>query len=359
MSSIHSNAAKMQSTFRVSQRQLHKAADIAITARHVGEPQESRPQDALLYDMDLPLCKTFYPLGYAVEIVTNNLDVLKAAEASFGHRRLRRGTAALRIHIGITDEANSACPSEPTRREYNHLYSLVADARNQALLDLKTCTSFAWLSKAALNNELYFRYNFLEKVVYLLLGASVVTDIHGACIGKRGRGILLCGDSGAGKSTLAYACARAGWTYTSDDTSYLINDSLVPRIIGHAHRIRFRPAAKTQFPELADFAVTPRMEGKPSIEVPTDQLPILKTAAETHLHSIVYLNRHAASKAKLVPLPTGTATLRMRKELFSAGEIRAKHETVLGALFDVPTYELQYYGLNDAISRLEDLVNTV
>ena len=167
----------------------------------------SRPQDALLCDLDLPLRRTFYPLGFAVEIITNDPDVLDAADESFGHRRLCRGSATLQVRIGISDGGSSKCPPEPTRREYNHLYSLVADGENQALLDLRTCTSFVWLKKSALNNRLYFRYNFLEKVVYLLLGASVVTDIHAACISKNGKGILLCGDSGAGKSTLAYACA--------------------------------------------------------------------------------------------------------------------------------------------------------
>src|SRR5665213_2624050 len=89
-------------------------------------------------------------------------------------------------------------------------------------------------------SQALFRHNFLEQMVYLLLGSSVVTDLHAACISKDGKGVLLCGDSGAGKSTLSYACARAGWTYTSDDTSYLINDLDLPTVIGHSHRMRFQ-----------------------------------------------------------------------------------------------------------------------
>jgi hypothetical protein len=56
---------------------------------------------------------------------------------------------------------------------------------------------------------------------------------------------------------------------------------------------------------------------------------------------------------RLARLPTGTATLRTCKELFSAGEIREKHETVLQSLSDVPTYELDYCDLNDAIRKLD------
>jgi hypothetical protein len=329
---------------------------IETTLQSAGNRKLSRAQDALLYDMDLPLRGTFYPLGYAIEIITNDQDVLEAAHESFGHRRLRRGHTTVQVRIGISEGSDPNYPPEPIRREYNHLYSLLADTDNYAVLDLKTCTNFVWLSRSALKNRLYFRYNFLEKVVYLLLGSSVVTDIHAACVSKNGRGILLCGDSGAGKSTLAYACARAGWTYTSDDTSYLINDSRLPRVIGHSHRLRFRPTARALFPELADRELTPRMEGKASIEVPVAELPRITTANEVGIYAVVYLRRSQSTAGGVVKLPRGTATTRLRKELYSAGEIRANHEKILEVLSDIPTYELQYSEFDQGIRLLEVLM---
>src|ERR1700683_657760 len=89
-----------------------------------GRIKAGRPQDALLCDMDLPLRGTFYPLGFAVEILTNDPEVLEAAHDSFGHRRLRRGGTTLQVRIGVSDRGGSECPPEPVRREYNHLYSL-------------------------------------------------------------------------------------------------------------------------------------------------------------------------------------------------------------------------------------------
>jgi len=314
-----------------------------------------RPQDALLCDMELPHRGIFYPLGYAVEIITNDKLVLLAAEESFGHGCLSRTSEMLQIRVGVSREDGSECPPEPTRREYNHLYSLVADVNNQALLDLRSCINFTWVTSATVDNRIYFRYNFLEKIVYLLLGASVVTDIHAACVSKNGKGILLAGDSGAGKSTLAYACARAGWTYTSDDTSYLINDSKIPRVIGHSHRARFRPSAKALFPELERFVLTPRMEGKPSMEVAISELPVENTAAEATVDRIVYLSRIPSEAGRLIRLPYGTATQRACRELYSAGEVRARHEKILASLSDIPTYELQYCELSQGIVTLDRL----
>ncbi len=327
-----------------------------LTQPRVSETVEARahgrPQDALLCNMELPLRGIFYPLGYPVEIMTNDAAVLKCANDSFGHVRSSRTGAILQIRIGVSHEGGPDCPPEPTRREYNHLFSLVADINNQALLDLSTYTNFTWLTRAAVNNGIYLRYNFLEKVVYLLLGASVVTDLHAACVSKNGKGILLCGDSGAGKSTLAYACARAGWTYTSDDTSYLINASNPPRVIGHSHRARFRPSAKLLFPELEHRSLTPRLEGKPSIEVPISDLPVSKTATEATVDSIVYLHRCPSAEARLIRLPNGTATQRASRELYSAGDVRAKHESILEVLSEIPTYELQYCDLSQGEQAL-------
>jgi hypothetical protein len=331
-------------------------AAIPGTASETSNGQVSRrPQDDLLCDMDLPLRGIFFPLGYSIEISTNNPAVLAAATESFGHMASSREDSRLQIRIGVSGGGSSACPPEPTRREFNHLYSLVADVNNQALLDLETGTNFTWLTSAAVGNRLYFRSNFLEKAVYLLLGARVVTDIHAACVSKNGKGILLCGETGAGKTTLAYACARAGWTYTSDDTSYLINNADSPRVIGHSHRVRFRPSAKQLFPELEAHAVTPRMEGKPSIEVPIAGLPVPHRAPEAEVHSIVCLKRYPSASGKLVRLPVGTASRRMGDELYSAGQIRAKHLKSLEALREVPTYELEYYDLDAAIETLESL----
>ena len=309
------------------------------------------------FDTELPLRKSFYPLGYSVEIVANEPTVLAAAEESFGHARLTREPTGIEIRVSVSRHPGRGCPPEPVRRTFNHLYSLVADGENQALLDLNTGANFIWLTTAAVENRLYLRSNFLEKAVYLLLGASVVTDLHAACVGRNGRGILLFGESGAGKSTLAYACARAGWTFTSDDTSYLINNSAAPRVIGHCHRVRFRPSAKALFPELEDRPISPRMEGKPSIEVSIGELPVEHAAAEADIESIVFLNRQPGTRGELARLPIETAIHRIGQGLFSAGEIRARHERILQTLDDIPAYELHYEDLHDGMRALDRLTS--
>ena len=319
-------------------------------------PKPVTPEEALLCNMDLPLRGVFYPLGFAVEIITNEQAVLDAANDSWGSLRPRQINSMVQIRISVSAGGGHECPPTPVFRANRYLFSIVADADNQAILDLNAGFASVWLNQATIRHSLYLRYHFLEGAAYVLLCASAVTALHAACVSRYGRGVLLCGDSGAGKSSLSYACARAGWTYTSDDASYLLHDTAHPRVVGNSHQVRFRPTAKALFPELEGRGITPRAEGKPSIEVPISEFAGLITANEVRIDFIVYLNRGASEVGELIPLPDGTAIERIRKDFYPIDEIRAVHDKAVQVLSGVPAYELRYRDFDQAIGQLDRLV---
>jgi hypothetical protein len=314
--------------------------------------------DALLCNVPLLLHATFYPLGFAVEIITNAQEILDAAKESWGHFHQRYARPALQFRVVISEDDSIDCPPHPTVRAQRYMLSIVADSHNQAVCDLKGSFASAWLSQSILKYRSYLRYHFIEAVVLLLLSTSYVTAIHAACVSFHGKGMLLCGDSGAGKSSLAYACARAGWTYTSDDASYLLGDVNPPRVIGNSRQVRFRPTAKELFPELHGRELTPRAEGKPSIEVPTSEFLNILTADEAQVQTIIYLNRQPLAIAELVPLPKATSMWRFYQSLYPVEEIRERQLSALEPLFDLEIYELRYRDLHHAINRLEQLATS-
>ena len=110
-------------------------------------------------------------------------------------------------------------------------------------------------------------------------------------------GVLLCGDSGAGKSTLSYACARSGWTYVTDDCSFLLNSGTKRLVTGNCHQVRFRPSAAEFFPEVRGLEITPRAVGKPSIELPTAPMKHITLAQSAKVDFIVFLNRHTGRRS--------------------------------------------------------------
>jgi hypothetical protein len=309
--------------------------------------------DPLLCKVDLPLRNVYYPLGFAVELVTNSAVILHAASESWGHLHRRHAHPALQIRVGVMEGGPAKCPPSPTFRAQQHLLSIVADAHNQALCDLKAGFAFAWFNDGALYHPTYLRYHFLEAIAFILISGSCAIPLHAACVSLRGRGILLCGESGTGKSTLAYACARNGWTFISDDGSYLERGTETPRVLGNSHRIRFRPAAKELFPELKGRDLTPRAEGKPSIEVPTAELPGIVTAEETAVHSIVFLKRQASSFAALRTLPREVALQYFQKNLYPIGEAQQTQSAMAQYVSTLDVYELVYQDLQQAVDCLE------
>jgi hypothetical protein len=320
--------------------------------------EQTSTDDPLLCKVDLPLRAVFYPLGFAFEIATNSAAVLDAAVHSWGHTKQRDSGPILRLRIGVTKGTSRNCPPSPVVRCQQNLLSVVADAGNQAVCDLNAGFAFAWLTEDAMCHANYVRYHFLEAVALILIATSYATPIHAACVSRHGTGLLLCGDSGAGKSTLAYACARSGWLFTSDDSSYLKHNSSELRIVGNSHQLRFRPSARDLFPELQGRGVTPRAEGKPSIEVPTAELPGIATAEETLVHHIILLNRWPSAHAELVPLPRETAHRYFEQYLPFPDKIRQAQSEALRTLCKADVYELRYQDLQQAVDCLDHLART-
>ena len=328
----------------------HSASSAAQVPEHESDP--------LLSKVELKFHTVFYPLGFAVEIATNDPAVVDAASESWGGMSERYRVTPLRLNVIVTDDGDSDCPPAPVVRAQGHLVSMVADARNQVICDMTAGFGFICIGQAALRHSCYLRYYFLEAAVYNLIGALHATPLHAACVSRNGHGLLICGDSGAGKSTLAYACARAGWTYTSDDSTNLLRGTL-PHVIGNSRKVRFRPSARELFPELIDRDLTPRAEGKPSIEVSSAELPGLITSDEATIRSIVILNRQPSDAAVLRPLPRASAFRYFDETLYPDLEIHARQMATLDVLATADVYELRYADLGSAIDCLERLTEPV
>jgi hypothetical protein len=300
--------------------------------------------------------RTFYPLGFAVEIETNSIEILLAASESWRGQVCASADPPLRIRLGVTQVDSSDCPPAPVARADGHLLSIVADAANFAVCDLLQGVAFGWVSEAALENRLYFRYHFLEAIALSLISTSRASPLHAACVSLEGRGILFCGASGAGKSTLAYACARAGWTFTSDDASYLLWKGGDLNVRGNAHQVRFRPSAKELFPELQNRSLTPRAAGKPSIEVFTSELSGIATAKDAQVNYIVLLSRSISCQADLIRLTRDEMLPHLGGTVFAEEWTPHPRVKILERLCAASMYELRYSNFEEAIELLERLV---
>jgi len=300
---------------------------------------------------------TCYPLGFPLEVASNCEKVLAAARQTWaGYKPLFKAWP-MQLRIAVNESEDHDCPPHPTCRLDHHLVTNVADSNNYIVHDISQGFSYGCVSGASLEHRGYFRYFFLESAALCHIANRFATPIHAACVELDGRGVLLCGDSGAGKSTLAYACAQSGWSYITDDCSFLVNDRTDRLVTGNCLQVRFRPETSALFPELRDCEITDRAgAGKPSVELRIPPDSPIKRVPMSRISYVVFLNRFGPKHQELDVFPKEVAHRFIAQNLFSLPEVRTIQEARINTLLQVKVLELRYHELSYAVSRLTRLV---
>lgn len=302
----------------------------------------------------MPLRRTFFPLGYPLVLETNSRDVMLAAEEGWGASERMFDQEPLRICLGVSgDDGKPGAAANIRARE--HLMSIIADADNSVLCDFDRGFAFGWVTPGTATDRAWLRYQFLTPAGIALAQQRAFAPLHGALVTRRGTGVMFCGDSCAGKTTLAYACARAGWTYVSDDGTFLVRGRDDRYAIGEPHRIRFRADARELFSELANHVPMVRPNGKPSIEVRTRDLGI-STAPGWVVDHVVFLDRERRGQVSVEPYPKDLALgYWAQYAVLGPAKIQAEQRRSHELLSRAQLWKLRYSHLGDAILRLEQL----
>lgn len=288
----------------------------------------------------------FYPLGYPVVIESDAAEPLRIAGEAWGSRRRLFDAPPLRLSIHVHNGDSSF--DAPTYQALPDGFSLVCDSLTWGKFSIRTHAACLHLGRAALERPEWLRHQLLECLVLTALDTVYFVGLHAACvIPPASDGRLLCGVSGSGKSTLAYACARAGWTFVSDD-SHLAPpaDNIVT---GSTDKIRLRGPARNLFPELLPVPATIAPNGKPCIEVDPQIFSVSASASARHC---VFLSRRSGP-ALLRRYPEECAVeyfMRYNTRFDRSGAEQRLREFVRGG-----TWLLEYEHLDDAIATVERL----
>lgn len=256
------------------------------------------------------------------------------------------------LHIAV--QPGDELSPQPVYRAQSHLYTIIGSQQNYACLDCEARFGYAWITRATAADHSWFRWFYLDGMTGCMLAQRHHVPMHAACIARRGAGVLLFGPSGVGKSTLSYACARAGWTFVSDDCTSFPQNHDTRKVTGRPHQARFREDAPRLFPEFDGYVTRARPTGKVSIEVPMDALAGIETAQHCDVEALVFLER--GESGGLSRLSGEEAMERMLANSGSYGPATfARHEHALRRLLCAPAYRLRYADLEEALCALERL----
>jgi hypothetical protein len=315
---------------------------------------ETKRIDPLRCDLELAHSGMFFPAGFPLHIATNSRHVLEAATEAWAPFHRQFDTPPMKFRVVVEPEGERS--AEPTFRLQGHLLSFVSDAHNFAAGDRLTMSASFHLSDATAADHTLLRWFYLESMAYMLLTQSRVVSVHAACVEYRGAGILLGGKSGAGKTTLAFACARSGFTYVSDDCTWMLVGSADLIAIGKPHMVRFRQDAGRHFTELQSWFASAHPNGKMSMEVPTNLFSEIRTAPQSPVRCLAFLDRDAEGAPRIERIARADAAAALLAEMPSYGaEVNAVHEKMIADLTQLPAWRIRFHTLEDAIRLLREL----
>jgi hypothetical protein len=314
--------------------------------------------DPVLSSLELPLRARFYPFGFPLDLVTNSDDVMEAAVEGWGRFAPQFDAPAARLHLAVAAGSSATLPQHSIVRSREHLMFYVADLENFMVCDFKQHFGFGWTTEAIAADHGVLRYRFLTAGGLTLIEQQSGASLHCGLVVRNGRGVALLGDSFAGKSTLSYACARAGWTFVSDDAALLVRDRSDRYAVGDPFAIRLREDARRFFPELEDRVPITRGNGKMGIEIFTSELPI-QSIPGCSIEHIVFLNRNEPGPARIRRYPKDDALDWCGRYVsFGTRETRESQLQCYQRLLNAGIWEMRYSHLDDAVARLEQLVDS-
>lgn len=263
----------------------------------------------------LPLSARFMVAGSIWDLKSNSPEILQAMQETFDEvGSERRPDLHLRFHV---DSAVGNAPlwSTPYFRALDHLYYATYGPCDSMLIDQSGRRVIGSFSPGLARDLHYWKQTILPVLLGIASVSIGVTPVHCACVVQGGSGLLLGGESGAGKSTLALSLSLNGFSYLSDDCTYLSRTATGIRAWGLPTPVKLLPDAVTYFPQLASLEPILSLNGEWALNV--DPTVVLKVdrCLSCDPKWLVFLERNKGSRTVIKPVSSSQAASRLVADL--------------------------------------------
>lgn len=158
------------------------------------------------------------------------LQLVEAAYAGLPTHQLSTIVPTFDIELRLLPRqpAPNAGPPPMRMQSGAGLITGVVDASNYVVLAPGQHRALVVASEDMLARPYHLRYELIEFAVFILAARGQgLVPLHGACVGRHGRGVLLLGASGSGKSTLALHSLLQGLDLLAEDAVFVHPESLL------------------------------------------------------------------------------------------------------------------------------------
>ncbi|MFZ0872898.1 MAG: serine kinase [Rhodanobacter sp.] len=259
------------------------------------------------------------------------LDLVEAAYAGLPSHSLPMITPEFRIELRLLPRQASPQTAEPPPVRVQSGAGLlcgVMDASNYVVLAPEQHRALVVASEDMLDRPYHLRYELIEFAVFTLATRGLgLVPLHGACVGRQGRGVLLLGASGSGKSTLALHSLLQGLDFLAEDAVFVQPESLLATGVANylhvqADALRFVDDEATRS-WISQAPIIRRRSGVEKFEVDLRQERGRLAAAPMELVGAVFVSSEPAEgpDVLLSPVPADEIAARMfADQSYAAGQ---------------------------------------
>ena len=321
--------------------------------------------ESLGHKAELVHSATFPLLGVPVEIRSNSVAVIAAAELAFGRWRslapeLIAPVAPALVEV-IVQPADPALLADEPRPFVHRVHGgrfIASDGVNMLSAQYDQGRALAVIGLELLPREEQLRDNVLRLLALLLVTQHDRVPVHAGAVVHDGLAILLAGRSTAGKSTLSYACLRDGFQLLAEDVVYVSRTPAL-RLWGLPDLIHLLPDAVGFFPELAEVPAKVQANGKYKLAVETARFGADRAVCHAERAVVCVLERHAAAATRLEPIEPAQAIAVLSGNREPGFDLYEGTSAVAEALAAGGAYRMTVgHDLSSATAALRDLARS-
>jgi hypothetical protein len=309
-----------------------------------------------------PHVETYRAAGAAWRLSTNSKQIMEAAEESFEAIPDSHLPIDLALRLWVDPQSQSRPPwPKPYVRGLEHLVYAGFSQGNSLVVDLRRRRVNGRLCAEFAADTQYWNRVVFPMLLSITAAASGVTELHCACVAKDGHGLLLAGPTRSGKSTLSMALAQSGFGFLADDRTFCSSRDRTLSAYGLLTDLKLRKDAIFWFPEAkvenigdpnhSEFRVQPESLG-------------LFRVRQCEPRLLIFLERHEATRCRLVPLAKEEAANRLEADLMvESPEALLAQRKLISLIAELPCFVLHYGGGPQLIAKqlafcLDDAIKT-
>jgi len=308
------------------------------------DPFEEQSALGLHRDIDL--------LGARVRFESNSEDLLRLVDSAYGglpRHKLSRIAPRLRVRLVLTASDRRRARLGPAALQMMSAGGLLAGAAESSsfvAVSPHERAALVVVTPRMLRFPYHTRYELIEFAVFTLAArVQRLVALHGACVGRAGRGVLLLGPSGAGKSTVTLQCLIEGLEILAEDSVFVTPDTLLASGVSNFLHVRADSlgwiAQRRQVANIRKSPVIRRRTGVRKYEIDLRQGNYALAERPLKIGAIVFLSaRPAAGRPLLQRLPHDEALpMLVREQAYAAN--RPPWTSFTRTIKRVPFFELR------------------